>query len=52
MFRKFSHAFVAVILHTAILLAAHRIAVEVIELVRDEFIVTFSEKAIALAWGL
>lgn len=48
MFRKFSHALVAVFLHVAVLFAAHKLAVEIIGLVRDELIVTYGERMLAM----
>jgi hypothetical protein len=48
--RKYTpHLFVAAVLHLIVLFAAHKLAVEVIELVRDEIAVTFTEYVIALA---
>jgi hypothetical protein len=48
--RKYTpHFFVAAVLHLIVLFAAHKIAVEIIELVRDEIAVTFTEYVIALA---
>jgi hypothetical protein len=46
--RKFTpHLFVAAVLHLVVLFAAHKIAVEIIELVRDELAVTFTEYVVA-----
>jgi hypothetical protein len=42
------HVFVAATLHLIVLFAAHKIAVEVLELVRDEIVVTLTERLVAL----
>jgi hypothetical protein len=47
--RKYTpHLFVAAVLHLVVLFAAHKVAVEVIELVRDELAVTFTDYVVAL----
>ncbi len=44
------HIFVAATLHIVALMVAHKIAVEIIELVRDEVVVTFTERMVALVY--
>ena len=46
--KYFPHAFVAATLHIVALLVAHKVAVEVLGLVRDELFVTYAERAYEL----
>ena len=44
------HIFVAAVLHFIVLFAAHKIAVEVFELVRDELVVTLTARLVELGY--
>jgi hypothetical protein len=48
--RKLYHALAIALAHFIVLLTAHGIAVEVGALVRDEFLVNYAEKALAMVW--
>ncbi len=50
MFRKITHALAMGIIHVLALFVAHGIAVEIGGLIRDEFVMEYATKIVAIAW--